>query len=171
MTGIFRIVIVLVLGWTLLACTPSRYALKADVEPEGSFDASTIPDAVPVNELMSLSGNKSPYRVRGEDYEVLPSPKGYQERGGASWYGSKFHGYKTSNGEVYNMYAMTAAHKTLPLPSFVRVENLDNGRSVIVRVNDRGPFHKGRIIDLSYAAAIKLGYANKGTAKVTHTLT
>ncbi|MCW8918768.1 MAG: septal ring lytic transglycosylase RlpA family protein [Gammaproteobacteria bacterium] len=91
---------------------------------------------------------------------------GYVERGVASWYGKKFHGRKTSNGETYNMYAMTAAHKTLPIPSYLQVTNLDNGKSVVVRVNDRGPFHGNRIIDLSYAAASKLGFAQNGTGKV-----
>jgi rare lipoprotein A len=91
---------------------------------------------------------------------------GYKERGISSWYGKKFHGRKTSNGETYNMYAMTAAHKTLPIPSYLQVINLDNGKSVVVRVNDRGPFHDNRIIDLSYAAASKLGFAQNGTGKV-----
>src|SRR5690554_5341368 len=91
---------------------------------------------------------------------------GYVQKGTASWYGKKFHGHKTSNGEVYDMYKMTAAHKSLPLPSFARVTNLDNGRSVVVRVNDRGPFHDGRVIDLSYAAAVKLDIHRAGTGRV-----
>lgn len=137
-----------------------------DGAPSGSIDVSRIPDAVPKWEPVTKAGNKSPYTVLGKTYRVLPSSNGYRQRGIASWYGTKFHGRKTSNGETYSMYAMTAAHKTLPIPSYVRVNNLENGRSVIVRVNDRGPFHGGRIIDLSYAAAKKLGYSDNGTASV-----
>ncbi len=102
----------------------------------------------------------------GQQYEVLPDSLGYLEIGIASWYGSKFHGRLTSNGEIYDMYQLTAAHKALPLPTFVRVTNLDNGKKVILRVNDRGPFHDDRVIDLSYKAAVKLGFADKGTAPV-----
>ena len=102
----------------------------------------------------------------GKKYRVLDDPKGYVEKGTASYYGQKFHGRRTSNLEVYDMYAFTAAHKTLPLPSFARVTNLDNGKSVVVRVNDRGPFHDGRVIDLSYAAAVKLGITQRGTGRV-----
>ena len=111
-------------------------------------------------------GNPSSYVVFGKRYYVLESSEGFVQRGIASWYGTKFHGRKTSNGEIYDMYAMTAAHKTLPIPVFVHVKNLDNGRSMVVRVNDRGPFIDGRIIDLSYAAAIKLGVDGPGTANV-----
>ncbi len=114
----------------------------------------------------SKSGNPSSYVVFGKRYHVLDSADGFVQRGIASWYGTKFHGRKTSSGEVYSMHAMTAAHKTLPLPSYVHVKNLDNGRSTVVRVNDRGPFIQGRIIDLSYAAAKKLGVNGPGTAKV-----
>jgi rare lipoprotein A len=121
---------------------------------------------VPKVEPITKAGNKSPYQVFGKTYFVLPTSKDYNEVGIASWYGTKFHGRKTSNGEIYNMYAMTAAHKSLPIPSYVRVTNLENKRSIIVRVNDRGPFHGPRLIDLSYVAALKLGYADKGTAKV-----
>lgn len=107
-----------------------------------------------------------PYKVMGQRYYPLASANGYDKTGVASWYGKKFHGRKTANGELYDMHAMSAAHKTLPLPTMVRVTNLDNGRSVVVRVNDRGPFVKSRIIDLSYAAAMALGYDQKGTAHV-----
>jgi len=107
-----------------------------------------------------------PYQIAGKWYYPLASATGYNEIGTASWYGTKFHGKKTANGERYDMHAMSAAHKTLPLPSMVRVTNLENGRSVVVRVNDRGPFVKSRIIDLSYAAAISLGYDQQGTARV-----
>jgi len=115
----------------------------------------------------ALKGWQKPYRVMGESYTPLLSHEGFVENGVASWYGKKFHGRKTSNGETYDMYAMTAAHKTLPLGVFVKVQNRDNGREVVVRVNDRGPFVDGRIIDLSYAAANKLGVVGPGTARVT----
>ena len=114
----------------------------------------------------SAYGNRSPYKVLGRSYEVLAATDGYVETGLASYYGNKFHGRKTSNHEVYDMYAFTAAHKSLPLPSFARVTNLENGRSVVVRVNDRGPFHDGRVVDLSYAAAVKLDIHRRGTGRV-----
>lgn len=162
-----RQLLLLVCLLCLSACgTKSRYAMEHDIGPKGSFDASGVPDAIPVWEPLSRQGNASPYQVRGVTYHLADTQNGFQEVGIASWYGLKFHGELTSNGEVYNMYAMSAAHKHLPLPSYVRVTNLENGKQVVVRVNDRGPFHKGRVIDLSYAAATKLGYANKGTAKV-----
>lgn len=144
----------------------SRYALSQDRAPAGNFDASGLQDASPRYEPARKAGNKSPYTVWGRSYTVMASADGYVERGVASWYGEKFHGHKTSNGETFDMYTMTAAHKSLPLPSYARVTNLDNGRSVIVRVNDRGPFHGDRLIDLSYAAAKKLGYQSRGTARV-----
>ena len=102
----------------------------------------------------------------GKTYYVLPNPDNYKEYGKASWYGTKFHGQRTSSGELYDMYKLTAAHRSLPIPSYVRVTNLDNHRTAIVRVNDRGPFHSERLIDLSYAAAVKLGFADQGTARV-----
>jgi len=125
-----------------------------------------IPDAVPVSVQPSKYGNPESYEVYGKTYYVLDSAEGFSQKGIASWYGNKFHGRRTSSGEEYDMYAMTAAHKTLPIPAYVAVKNLDNGREAIVRVNDRGPFHEGRIIDLSYAAATKLGVAQTGTANV-----
>lgn len=137
-----------------------------DSGPSRPIDMSHVPDAVPRAEVRTKAGNKSPYRQFGKTYYILPSSQGYDQVGGASWYGNKFHGRNTSNGEVYDMYGMTAAHKTLPIPSYVRVTNLANGRQVVVRVNDRGPFHGDRIIDLSYAAASKLGFAELGTARV-----
>ncbi|PLX80593.1 MAG: septal ring lytic transglycosylase RlpA family lipoprotein, partial [Desulfuromonas sp.] len=115
---------------------------------------------------VGLKPHQKPYTVNGQRYEPLPSHQGFVQQGLASWYGRKFHGRKTSNGEIYNMYAMTAAHKTLPLGTSVRVHNLANGRQTVVRVNDRGPFVQGRIIDLSYAAADKLGVVGPGTAPV-----
>lgn len=144
----------------------SRYTIKQDRAPEGSFDASGLTDAEPRYEEPRTAGNKSPYKVWGKSYRVIDSNEGYVARGTASWYGEKFHGHKTSNGEVFDMYAMSAAHKSLRIPGYARVTNLDNGRSVIVRVNDRGPFHGDRLIDLSYAAAKKLGYQSRGTARV-----
>lgn len=144
-----------------------RYAQDSDSGPGGPPpDLSKIPEPVPKSEARSVYGNKSPYEVLGKTYSVLPSASGYVERGIASWYGNKFHGYTTSNFEKYDMYAFSAAHKTLPLPSYARVTNLDNGASVIVRVNDRGPFAENRVIDLSYVAALKLGIWQKGTGLV-----
>jgi len=129
-------------------------------------DVSGLAEPVPVDEPLARYGNRSPYTVLGKTYSVLPSAQGYVERGIASWYGTKFHGRPTSSFEPYDMYKFTAAHKSLPLPTFVRVTNLENGRSLIVRVNDRGPFHGDRIIDLSYAAAVRLGVHINGTAQV-----
>jgi len=129
-------------------------------------DVSEVLNAIPKYEPKSKWGNPKSYAVAGRTYYVLESNLGYKERGGASWYGTKFHGKRTSSGETYNMYAMTAAHKTLTIPSYVEVTNLDNGKKIVVKVNDRGPFHAGRIIDLSYVAAIKLGIAAKGTGHV-----
>ena len=109
-----------------------------------------MPDAVPRADPILEAGNRSPYTVNGRSYRVLENHSGYRERGIASWYGTKFHGQKTSNGEIFDLYQATAAHKTLPIPSYVRVTNELNGRSVVLRVNDRGPFHSDRVIDLSY---------------------
>ena len=125
-----------------------------------------LPDALPVAEPRSEYGNPHAYVVHGKMYRTLPTSRGFVERGIASWYGRKFHKRLTSTREPYDMFAMTAAHKSLPLPTYVRVTHLENGRSAVVRVNDRGPFHPGRIIDLSYAAAVKLGIADPGSAPV-----
>jgi len=138
----------------------------ADGAPDVPADVANLPEPVPHAEPLSHYGNRSPYVVLGKTYTVLPSAAGYVERGVASWYGTKFDGRATSNFEPYDLYHFTAAHRTLPLPSYARVTNLDNGRSVIVRINDRGPFHDGRLIDLSYAAAVKLGVNAHGTANV-----
>ncbi|PKM08949.1 MAG: septal ring lytic transglycosylase RlpA family lipoprotein [Gammaproteobacteria bacterium HGW-Gammaproteobacteria-4] len=138
----------------------------ADGGPPIPPDISAIPEPVPQAEPLSRYGNRSPYTVLGRSYRVLPSAQGYHARGTASWYGTKFHGRATSSLEPYDMYRFSAAHKSLPLPSYVRVTNLDNGRSVVVRVNDRGPFHGDRLIDLSYVAAVKLGVHIRGTAPV-----
>lgn len=138
-----------------------------DTSPDNPPDVSAVPDAEPVEEPRSKYGNKSPYTVLGATYKVLPSAKGFKQTGQASWYGKKFHGLRTSSGEKYDMYKMTAAHRNLPLPSYVRVTNLTNDKSVIVKVNDRGPFHSGRVMDLSYAAAARLDMLKTGTAKVS----
>lgn len=152
----------------LSACGGDKHTRKSDQDGPSSrkITARDIHDAVPKKEPRARYGNQSPYTVLGKTYTVLSTSKGYHERGIASWYGSKFHGRRTSSGEPYDMHLATAAHKSLPLPSYVEVKNLDNGRKMIVKVNDRGPFHSGRIIDLSYAAAIKLGVDQTGTANV-----
>ncbi|MEA2119316.1 septal ring lytic transglycosylase RlpA family protein [Halovibrio sp. HP20-50] len=143
-----------------------RYAMSGDAYPLEPPDVSKVPDARPRVEAPSRAGNRSSYEVWGKTYHVLPDATGYEKQGNASWYGEKFHGYATSNGEIYDMYEMSAAHRSLPLPTFARVTSLDNGRSVIVRVNDRGPFHSDREIDLSYAAAARLGFLDNGTGRV-----
>ncbi len=142
-----------------------RYHIDQDIAPERLPEEHEMIDPTPIYEAPSRGGNKD-YQVLGKQYQVLPSAEGFSEVGIASWYGKKFHGHLTSNGETYDMFEMSAAHKTLPLPTYVKVTNLENNKQAIVRVNDRGPFHKGRIIDLSYAAAFKLGVTKTGTAKV-----
>lgn len=150
-----------------LPSASERYHGKPnDWGPEQEIDMSHVPDAVPRYEVRTIAGNKNPYTILGKTYRLMPDERAYSERGMASWYGFKFNGERTSNGEVYDMFAMTGAHKTLPIPSYVRVTNLDNRNSVIVRINDRGPFHDGRIIDLSYAAAQRLGITRMGTGRV-----
>ena len=148
----------------LSAC--SIYEVKDGAPSNYNKKWDEISDAVPTDVTPSKYGNPESYEVFGKRYHTLDSAQGFSEEGVASWYGKKFHGQRTSSGEVYDMYAMTAAHKTLPIPVFVEVSNLDNGRKAIVKVNDRGPFHEGRVIDLSYAAATKLGVAAAGTAHV-----
>lgn len=145
---------------------PAGSANAPTVLPAAVPDLSAIGDAVPRAEPRSAAGNPPFYEVAGHRYQVLASANGYVERGVASWYGTEFHGLRTSTGEPYDMFAMTAAHKTLPLPCFARVTNLANGRSVVVRINDRGPFVANRIIDLSYTAAMKLDMIRNGTAFV-----
>lgn len=140
--------------------------LEGDGAPAHPADVTSVPDAVPKVEARSRYGNPQSYTIDGQRYYVLHTSTGYVQRGIASWYGTKFHNHRTSSGEEYNMYAMTAAHKTLPLPTYVQVTNLNNGAKVIVKVNDRGPFLHNRLIDLSYAAAYKLGMLNTGTAPV-----
>jgi rare lipoprotein A len=131
--------------------------------PPAGLDA--VADATPRAEPLHRYANR-PYSVFGKDYLPLSAVQPFRQRGMASWYGKRFHGQKTSSGEPYDMYSMTAAHPTLPIPSYARVTNLANGRSVVVRINDRGPFHAGRVIDLSYVAAYKLGYIAAGSAQV-----
>jgi len=137
-----------------------------DRAPKRPPDVSAVPDAVPRAEPRSKRGNPDSYEVFGKRYYVMDSASGHVERGVASWYGEKFHGRLTSSGEPYDMYLMTAAHKTLPLPAYAQVTNLGNGRSVVVKINDRGPFVGNRIIDLSYAAATRLDMLREGTAMV-----
>ena len=135
-----------------------------DGAPWWDVDVSSIPDATPMPHNGPFKAN--PYTVLGKTYYPIGDGRNYRATGTASWYGTKFHGQPTANGEKYDLYGMSAAHKTLPLPSYVRVTNLDNGKAVVLRVNDRGPFYSDRIIDLSFAAAKKLGYAETGTARV-----
>ena len=160
--------LILLIALLLQACSSpsSRYKIHNDHGPSTPVDVSSIKDAIPKNEPRSKYGNPKNYKVLGKWYSVKESSAGYREKGISSWYGKKFHGHRTSSGETYDMYAMTAAHKTLPLPTYVRVTHLNNGRSVVVKVNDRGPFHQGRIIDLSYSAAKKLGITATGTGVV-----
>jgi rare lipoprotein A len=148
------------------ASTPSSRYYADDGPPIAvPADLDAIPDAVPRAEPLHRFANR-PYTVMGREYVPATSLRPYRERGVASWYGRKFHGQKTSIGEVYDMFAMTAAHPTLPLPSYARVTNPATGKSVVVRVNDRGPFLHGRVIDLSYAAAHRLGIAQRGSGEV-----
>ena len=137
-----------------------------DYAPSQPPNVSHIPQPTPWDEPRTRAGNKSPYNVFGRYYYIESNPVGFEQKGIASWYGKKFHGNKTSNGEIYNMYAFSAAHKTLPIPCYVRVTRLDTNKSIIVRVNDRGPFHSGRVIDLSFTAADALGMVEEGTASV-----
>jgi peptidoglycan lytic transglycosylase len=147
-------------------CSSHLTREPGDHAPREPVDISGIPDAVPRKEPLSRYGNPVSYVVDGHRYFTLTRRTGYVERGIASWYGTKFHGQRTSSGEVYDLYKMTAAHKTLPLPTYARVTNLQNGRSIVVKINDRGPFHPNRIIDLSYVAAARLGILATGTGMV-----
>lgn len=158
------------------ATTPLVGAVKAkqradvDGAPDVTLTAEEIAqlkDAIPVDEPLSKYGNNSPYTVLGETYKVLNSAKGFKQVGRASWYGRKFHGQRTSSGEQFDMYRMTAAHKNLPIPCYAKVTNLDNGKTAIVKVNDRGPFHAERVMDVSWAAAAKLDMLGSGTANIS----
>ena len=170
MTSLFNISHRLIATTALIlltaGCSSSRYSQHHDSAPTGEIDLHHVGNAVPRAEPRSKYGNAASYVVRGKRYYVMQNSRNFVERGVASWYGKKFHGHRTSSGETYDMYKMTAAHKNLPLPTYVEVTNLENNRSIIVRVNDRGPFHDNRIIDLSYAAAKKLGITAQGTGVV-----
>ena len=164
-----RLYVLILLCLTLSACGGVKTVPTVsdrDAAPTKKVDVSNIPNAVPKNEPKSRYGNPKSYEVFGKRYYTMESSVGFVEKGIASWYGTKFHGRRTSSGETYDMYAMTAAHKNLPLPTYVKVTNLNNGKHIIVKVNDRGPFHENRIIDLSYTAAIKLDIVKKGTGLV-----
>lgn len=160
-TAVLYVLIAIISGCS----SNSRYSISDDIAPAQPISVEHIEDANPKYEPYSLGGNRD-YNLRGGSYKIVKNPKGFTQTGKASWYGKKFHGHLTSNGEIYDMYSMSAAHKTLPIPSYVKVYNLDNNTQTVVRVNDRGPFHEGRIIDLSYAAATKLGVTQTGTANV-----
>ncbi|MEZ5560866.1 MAG: septal ring lytic transglycosylase RlpA family protein [Pseudomonadales bacterium] len=173
MGGRFALLLLAVLSsCVLLGCAGSAPAPQHRREPtdgpplQAPPDLARLPDPVPRKEPPSARGNPGSYSVNGQTYRVMDSAAGYYATGVASWYGRKFHGRLTSSGEPYDMFKLTAAHRSLPIPTYVKVTNLDNGLSTVVRVNDRGPFHSDRIIDLSYAAAVKLGFADHGTARV-----
>jgi rare lipoprotein A len=161
----YIILSVALVGLSACSSNNSRYSQKQDSAPEFHYGELDLEDATPRFEPYAPA-NFRPYTVLGNYYTPMLDAKGFEEYGQASWYGQKFHGHLTSNGETYDMFAMTAAHKTLPLPSYVKVTNLDNQKVTIVRVNDRGPFHPGRVIDLSYAAAKKLDVLSTGVANV-----
>lgn len=155
----------------LASCTTSRYQQSVDSLPEHRTPQRmaqilTQPEPSAIREPLSRRGNADEYEVWGKTYQVQKGLNTYSQQGIASWYGQKFHGHETSNGEIFDVYEFTAAHKSLPLPSYVRVTNLANQQTLIVRVNDRGPFHDNRLIDLSYAAAVRLGFDKAGTAMV-----
>ena len=152
--------------WFLCSCSLIKSEQRDSAPKKPLANLHKIPDAIPKKETFSKYGNPTSYSVFGKKYHVLKSDKNYKAKGIASWYGTKFHGQRTSSGEPYDMYLMTAAHKTLPIPTYAKVTNLENGKSIIVKINDRGPFHEDRIIDLSYVAAFKLGVLAKGTAPV-----
>ena len=159
-------ILLIVCAVLIQGCSQINQVKDVKDGPGRELDVSSIPDAIPRMEPITVAGNKNPYTVFGKTYHLLPSAEKYRQVGIASWYGKKFHGNPTSNGEIYDMYAMTGAHKTLPIPSYVRVTNLENNRSIVIRINDRGPFQRERIIDLSYVGALKLGFADQGTARV-----
>ena len=159
-----HLIIISTLFALLISC--STHVKRKDGPPNFFIDEKKIPNAVPKSEPLAKYGNMKFYHVMGKRYYVMKSNKNYDEIGTASWYGTQFHDHRTSSGERYNMLGMTAAHKTLPLPTYVEVTNLKNNRKIIVKVNDRGPFASNRIIDLSYVAAKKLGMLGHGTAEV-----
>ncbi len=150
----------------LQACSHSRYQQAQDSTPKYLDRINQAQEPKAIREAMSRRGNAAQYEVWGKTYAVDIGLTEYSQTGTASWYGQKFHGHETSNGEKFDVYEFSAAHKSLPLPSFVRITNLENQKTLVVRVNDRGPFHGDRLIDLSYAAAVRLDFAAKGTARV-----
>jgi len=160
-----KFLVVLIIIFNITSCTINTFS-DEDGPPPGPVDLSQVKEPIPKYEPKSKFGNPESYKVFGKRYFTMDESKGFTQSGLASWYGTKFHGKRTSSGESYDMYAMTGAHKTLPLPTYARVTNTDNNKSVIVKINDRGPFHSDRIIDLSYAAAHKIGLVGKGTAHV-----
>ena len=168
MIPMYRTLAAVGLAVLLASCAsePSRVEEQADGPSSVDLKAADVADAIPQDEPLARYGNHSPYEVFGRKYYVMKSSEGYHERGTASWYGSKFHGRKTSSGEPYDMHLATAAHKSLPLPTYAEVTNLENGRKVIVKINDRGPFKDDRLIDLSYGAALRLDMVASGTARV-----
>jgi len=161
-----RLILLLIVVTVLQACSTSRYHQDVDSTPVYRDLIQNLTEPEAKREPLSRRGNADSYEVWGETYYVQKTIKQYEETGVASWYGQKFHGHDTSNGEKFDVYKFSAAHKSLPLPSYVRVTNVDNQKSLVVRVNDRGPFHGNRLIDLSYAAAVRLDFADSGTANV-----
>lgn len=169
MAAAARLVTAVLTAALLASCGGKSKTKDGDIADGPSYAgirASNVADAVPREEPLARYGNHSPYEVFGKKYTVMSSARGYREVGIASWYGSKFHGRRTSSGEVYDMHLATAAHRSLPLPTYAEVINLDNGRRVVVKINDRGPFKGNRLIDLSYGAALRLGMIGTGTARV-----
>ena len=156
----------LIVSSVIAAVSCSDKPSNLDHAPDVDFDVSVLEETVPDTVIRSKGGNRSPYEVNGVQYEILPTSIGYRETGMASWYGMKYHGRPTANGEVFDVFRLTAAHPTLPIPCYAKVTNLANGQSTIVRINDRGPFVAGRILDLSWAAARKIGMEEAGLAEV-----
>lgn len=162
----FQIAIMMIVVAPLSACVSLKSKTDVDGPPVFPRSVKHIPDAIPKMEAKSKYGNPDTYSVFGKTYRVLENHHGFEQTGMASWYGTKFHGKRTSSGEPYDMYAMTAAHPTLPIPCYAKVTNVQNGKTAIVKINDRGPFKSDRIMDLSYAAAHKLGVYQNGTSRV-----
>jgi len=169
----FKIITLLCFCLFITGCAHAPSSPLPSISPVTEISTETrpinidaIPDAIPKDEPLSPKGNDSPYEFAGKKYEVLPKAQSYSAIGIASWYGKQFQGKRTASGERFDMFSMTAAHRSLPLPSYVKVTNLSNNKSVVVRINDRGPFIKGRLIDVSYAAAVKLGLIATGHARV-----
>lgn len=164
--GFFLCIVAFLSACSTSSWQPAPKPQAKDRPPSEPFNPSNVPDPIVKAEPLSKYGNPPFYDVNGKRYYTTKNRSGHIERGMASWYGEKFHGRRTSSGEIYNMYAMTAAHKSLPLPTYAEVTNLSNNKKITVRINDRGPFHGDRIIDLSYSAALKLGIVGSGTARV-----